>query len=119
MLRWPLAYLPYRDYNSRLVSFAQITKRHATVSAILLTKTTAAQNDVALSYHKVRALYFLAVVFVRSIEQHLTDARNIKKIKRNVKTSAGHGESTYPTTATKSDLKIRMMNITTDSRLKI
>ena len=30
---------------------------------ILLTKTTAAQNDVALSYHRVRGLYFLAVVF--------------------------------------------------------
>ena len=36
-------------------------------STILLTKTTAAQNEVALSYHKVRGLYFLAVVFVRSI----------------------------------------------------
>ena len=34
---------------------------------ILLTKTTAAQNEVALSYHKVRGLYFLAVVSVRSI----------------------------------------------------
>ena len=34
---------------------------------ILLTKTTAVQNDVALSYHRVRGLYFLAVVFVRSI----------------------------------------------------
>ena len=30
---------------------------------ILLTKTTAAQNDVALSYHRLRGLYFLAVVF--------------------------------------------------------
>ena len=34
---------------------------------ILLTKTTAARNGVALSYHSVRGLYFLAVVFVRSI----------------------------------------------------
>ena len=34
---------------------------------ILLTKTTAVQNGVALSYHKVRGLYFLAVVFVRSL----------------------------------------------------
>ena len=34
---------------------------------ILLTKTIAAQNKVALSYHKVRGLYLLAVVFVRSI----------------------------------------------------
>ena len=36
-------------------------------STILLTKTTAAQNEVALSYHKVRGLYFLVVVSVRSI----------------------------------------------------
>ena len=34
---------------------------------ILLTKSTAAQNEVALSYHRVRGLYFLAVVFARSI----------------------------------------------------
>ena len=36
-------------------------------STIFLTKTTAAQNEVAPSYHKVRGLYFLAVVSVRSI----------------------------------------------------
>ena len=36
-------------------------------TCILLTKTTAAQNGVALSYRKVRRLYFLAVVFVRLI----------------------------------------------------
>ena len=35
---------------------------------ILLTKTAAAQNEDALSYHSVRGLYFLAVVFVRSID---------------------------------------------------
>ena len=35
-------------------------------STILLTKTVT-QNEVALSYHKVRGLYFLAVVFVRNI----------------------------------------------------
>ena len=34
---------------------------------ILLTKTAAAQNEVALSYHKVRGLYFLAVVFAATI----------------------------------------------------
>ena len=34
---------------------------------ILLTKTTAAQNEVARSYHKVRGLYFLAVVFATSV----------------------------------------------------
>ena len=31
---------------------------------INLTKTTAAQNEVALGYHSVRGLHFLAVVFV-------------------------------------------------------
>ena len=34
---------------------------------ILLTKTTAAQNDVALSYRIVRGLYFLAVIFAPTI----------------------------------------------------
>ena len=34
---------------------------------ILLTKTTAAQNEVALSHHRVRGLYFLAVVFAATI----------------------------------------------------
>ena len=37
------------------------------IYAILLTKTTAAQNVATLSYHRLRGLYFLAVVFVRSI----------------------------------------------------
>ena len=35
---------------------------------ILLTKTIAAHNDVALSYHRVRGLYFLAVVFVAAMQ---------------------------------------------------
>ena len=34
---------------------------------ILLTKTTAAQNEVALSYHRVRGQYFLTVTFVATI----------------------------------------------------
>ena len=34
---------------------------------MLLTKTTAAQNEVALRYYRVRGLYFLAVVFVTTI----------------------------------------------------
>ena len=37
-------------------------------STIRLTKTIAVQNEVALSYYTVRGLYFLAVVFVSSIE---------------------------------------------------
>ena len=34
---------------------------------IIPTKTTASQNDVALSYYRVRGLYFLAAVFVATI----------------------------------------------------
>ena len=34
---------------------------------ILLTKITAAKNEVALCYHTVRGLYFLAVAFVGAI----------------------------------------------------
>ena len=37
------------------------------LSIILLIKTTAAQNEVALSYHSMRGLYFLAVVFAATI----------------------------------------------------
>ena len=37
------------------------------LNIIVLTKTTAAQNEVALSYHRVRGLYFLAVVFGATI----------------------------------------------------
>ena len=36
-------------------------------SAILFTKTTAAQKEDALSYHSVRGQHFVAAVFVRSI----------------------------------------------------
>ena len=32
-----------------------------------MTKITAAQNEVTLSYHKVRGLYFLAVIFAATI----------------------------------------------------
>ena len=40
---------------------------HDTTTTIRLTKITAAQNEVALSYHRVRGLYFLAVVFAATI----------------------------------------------------
>ena len=40
---------------------------HAEIKIILLTKTTAGQNEVALSYHNVRGLYFLTVAFVATI----------------------------------------------------
>ena len=34
---------------------------------MVLTKIPATQNEVALSYHRVRGLYFLAAIFARSI----------------------------------------------------
>ena len=34
---------------------------------IPLTKTIAAQNEVALSYHRVRGQYFMAAVFATTI----------------------------------------------------
>ena len=37
------------------------------INLILLTKTTAAKNEVTLSYHRVRGLCFPAVVFVAAI----------------------------------------------------
>ena len=40
---------------------------------ILLTKTTAAQNEVALSYHGMRGLHFLAVVFAETINYCMID----------------------------------------------
>ena len=36
-----------------------------------ITKINAAQNEVALSYHRVRGLYFLAVVFAETINTFL------------------------------------------------
>ena len=37
-------------------------------SIICLTKTTVAQNDDALSYHRVRGQYFMAVIFVSVLQ---------------------------------------------------
>ena len=66
----------YRFYNENVKSILLETAYEA--SRIILgfvrnseikrlTKTTAAQNGFALSYHKVREIYFLAVVFAASI----------------------------------------------------
>ena len=52
---------------------------------ILLTKTTAAQNEDALSYHSVRGLYFQAVVFVATIiisHNNYSVSINIEEIKK-------------------------------------
>ena len=43
-----------------------VVDEHA-YGTILLTKTTATRNGVALNYRSVRGLYFLAVVFVTTI----------------------------------------------------
>ena len=37
------------------------------LNTMLLTKITVVQNEVALSYHKVRGLYFLTVIFAATV----------------------------------------------------
>ena len=44
---------------------------------ILLTKATAARNEGALSYLRVRGLYFLAVVFVATIVSYSRSKFNV------------------------------------------
>ena len=56
MLQWSIF------YNSTIVK-----------EIILLTKTTAAQNEVALNYHKVRGLYIQAVVFAATIDTNVNN----------------------------------------------
>ena len=76
----------------------KISGSNKTYIVILLTKTTAAQNGVALSYRKVRGLYFLAFVFVtsivltemfghsrRTVHTHITSARGSESIRYNMK----------------------------------
>ena len=46
---------------------------------MFLTKTAATQNEGALSYLRVRGLYFLAVVFVRSVVVPAQVAARLKK----------------------------------------
>ena len=52
---------------------------HEVTFNILLTKTTAAQNEDALSYHRVRGLYFLAVIFAPTKVYVFIFYRNISK----------------------------------------
>ena len=42
--------------------------QHHKLEFIPLTKTTTVQNEIALSYQRVRGLYFLAVVFAATID---------------------------------------------------
>ena len=54
--------------TSKKVELPVLIRKHRIHSkSIVLTKTTAAQNEVALSYHKVRGQYFLAFVFAATI----------------------------------------------------
>ena len=56
-----IIYLQKKDYSINTIL-------HETHINIPLTKTTAAQSEVALGYHRVRGPYFLAVVFMRRID---------------------------------------------------
>ena len=67
------------------MSVAPLTRvvQDETVSIpILHIKTTAAQNEVVVSYHKARGLYFLAVVFVGTIELQSHRPRMCETISR-------------------------------------
>ena len=57
-----------QNYNSNCIFHFTVHVLLATLlKQILFTKTTAAQNEVALSCQKVLGLYFLAVVFAATI----------------------------------------------------
>ena len=64
-------YLPHNLYCN--INFKVIKLK---IIHILLTKTTAVQNDIALSYCKVHGLYFLAVVFAMIIVKVLSSLYN-------------------------------------------
>ena len=49
-------------------------------------KTTATESEVALSYHRLRGLHFLAIVFVRSI--HCSETTCSRRYKKNTRFSA-------------------------------
>ena len=62
-------------YNS-LLSYSYYT--------VLLTKITATQNEVALSYYKVRGLCFLTVIFWATLLNHgLISGTNFSRRKNN------------------------------------
>ena len=56
-------------YNVQLDPLCVALFHRALSLSIRLTKTTAARNEVALSYHKVRGLYFL--LFLLYIFMHI------------------------------------------------
>ena len=48
---------------------------------ILITKTTAAQNEVVLCYHRVRGLYFPTVIFVTTTIRYATSDQRVEVTK--------------------------------------
>ena len=68
-LQWFLIVKLYRcEYSKQLQAHFTLSQALSdTPVNIPITKTTASQNGVALSYHSVRGLYFLAVIFAAII----------------------------------------------------
>ena len=62
---------PFRKRASKLLCFKVACLSYG--EYVFLTKTTAARNEVTLSYHSVRGLYFLAVVFATTIVEILVE----------------------------------------------
>ena len=72
----------YKVLNERNRCVQNLQLKSQTGGSILLTKTTAAQTEVALTYHKVRGLYFMAVVFATTIIlTHKGSERHVCKVK--------------------------------------
>ena len=63
----PNGYPQKRLYAPTIYKIFFQTPNSGSLLTILLTKTTATQIEVPLSYHRVHGLYFLAVVFVATI----------------------------------------------------
>ena len=62
-----LEMLSWRVVNKLLIGTTSAGDAHSLARKTILTKITAAQNKVALNYHRVRGLYFLAVVSAATI----------------------------------------------------
>ena len=62
--------------DNRTVFLLRYKNQVIPIVFILLGKTTAVKNEAALSHYRLRGLYFLAVVFVRSIDQFTIVSQN-------------------------------------------
>ena len=65
---------------------------HVTINGayIILKRTTVAQNEVALSYHRMRRLYFLAVIFTATIDTECLSHEAIANTKHSVLSTVKH-----------------------------